>query len=465
MQSDVYSMNYHLMPPKGWLNDPNGLCFFKGMYHVFFQYSPDSPDGGKKYWGHYEGSDLTNWKYAGTPIAPDMPFDRSGAYSGSALITTDESGEQKMSLYYTGNVKLEGDYDYIETGREAYVVLTESSDAVSFSPKEVLLGQKDYPEDYTLHVRDPKVFEANGSLWMILGGRKRNGHGAAIIYRSEDGRNWSFERELEAGSRFGYMWECPDLFLMDGNWCFSFCPQGLEAEKYRFQNTDQSGYTVLKPGYEIDRDFVEWDMGFDFYAPQTFTDESGRRLLIGWAGLPELPYSNPTVEMGWQHCLTVPRKLEYRDGVIFQSPAIELNSLREKQSTWRGDISLTLDNFSFMMEIKNIVTDEWQLSLEENMFFKYRDGEFIWEFPESKSDTEDWGRGRRIRSMKLKLLENILILCDNSIVEIFINDGSSVMCGRFYPDKKDCNIFISGSGENAEGSIWNMKKMEVVSLL
>ena len=106
------------------------------------------------------------------------------------------------------------------------------------------------------------------------------------------------------------MWECPDYVEQDGKKFLSVSPQGLKREEFRFQNIYQSGYFPVKEDGSVDeRDFREWDMGFDFYAPQTFTDNSGRRLLIGWMGMPdaEEEYTNKTIDEGWQLCLTVPR--------------------------------------------------------------------------------------------------------------------------------------------------------------
>ena len=102
-------LTHHLMPPTGWLNDPNGLCYFKGRYHVFYQYAPFDADGGLKFWGHYSSEDLINWKDEGTALYPDSVNDCHGVYSGSALVD-----EDKMHLFFTGNVKLEGDYNYID---------------------------------------------------------------------------------------------------------------------------------------------------------------------------------------------------------------------------------------------------------------------------------------------------------------------------------------------------------------
>lgn len=472
MREDQYRMRYHLMPPEGWLNDPNGLCQFRGEYHVFFQYTPDSPLGGQKYWGHYISRDWMHWQFAGPALAPDQPFDRDGVYSGSAIVVRKPEGDQ-MQIYYTGNVKQNGEHDYIDSGREANVIYTDSADGRHFSEKRLLLTNADYPEDYTCHVRDPKVFLEQGKYYMALGGRKRGvaagpdgqreDQGTAMLYCSEDGIHWKLEQEFETERPFGYMWECPDLFPMGSKTCFSFCPQGLEKEEYRYQNTDQSGYVwleELKSGQVAGR-FTEWDMGFEFYAPQTFEDEKERRILIGWVGLPTVPYGNPTVETGWQHCLTIPRNLTVQNGVICQNPLEELQDLREDEQTWTGDGCTKTEDFSFWLTTERMDTDNWSLSFGGNMFFRYENQVFSWQFPDGDAGENDWGRGRRIRKMHLEKLTDIQVLCDRSVVEIFINGGSRAMCGRFYPQAGSCEIREQGCGAGAVTRFWHMRAVEV----
>ena len=114
LNSCPFRMKYHIMPPVGWLNDPNGLCQFQGTYQAYFQYSPLSVNGGGGFWGHCTSQDLLHWQYQDPVLTTDRPEDRSGVYSGSALI---EDGT--MYLFYTGNVKLPGDYDYIDEGRRS----------------------------------------------------------------------------------------------------------------------------------------------------------------------------------------------------------------------------------------------------------------------------------------------------------------------------------------------------------
>ena len=102
------ALSFHLMPPSGWLNDPNGLCQLHGTYHIFFQYSPYSAIGkGDKYWGHYETKDFINYTYTGIFLSPDCDLDKDGVYSGSAFVEDDT-----MYLYYTGNTMEDGDFDF-----------------------------------------------------------------------------------------------------------------------------------------------------------------------------------------------------------------------------------------------------------------------------------------------------------------------------------------------------------------
>ena len=165
-----FRQTFHLMPPTGWLNDPNGLCQFKGVYHVFFQYSPFDAQGGLKMWGHYTSRDMISWEYHGAALYPDQPFDCHGVYSGCAWIEN-----EKMYLYYTGNVKMEDrdDYDYINSGRQSNTVLVESEDGFHLGRKKLLMKNEDYPDDLTLHVRDPKVWKENGVYYMLQGARTK----------------------------------------------------------------------------------------------------------------------------------------------------------------------------------------------------------------------------------------------------------------------------------------------------
>ena len=236
-----YREKLHLMPPVGWLNDPNGLCQLNGIYHAFFQYSPFNAEGGVKMWGHYTSKDMIDWEYQGVKLYPDQPFDCHGVYSGSAFIEDD-----KMYVYYTGNVKLEdGDFDYINTGRESNTVLVVSEDGKTFGPKKELMRNVDYPSDLTCHVRDPKIWKEGDTYYMIQGARTKEDVGQALIFESKDKINWNFRSRVESEEPFGYMWECPDYFEVDGTKILSASVQGLEGGIWDDRNVYQSGYFLV----------------------------------------------------------------------------------------------------------------------------------------------------------------------------------------------------------------------------
>lgn len=222
------------------MNDPNGFCYFAGAYHVFFQYSPHDALGRTKYWGHYRSKNLTDWEHLGIAIRSDCPWDKDGAYSGCGFT---EDGE--MELFYTGNVKEEGEHDFIHNGRGANVIRVTSKDGIHFSKKELLLTNQHYPKDYTCHIRDPKVWKKDNTYYMVLGGRKCDDTGSILQYRSKDKIHWEFAGEITTEETFGYMWECPDAFSLGGKTVLMCCPQGVERERFRFWNVHQSGYFLL----------------------------------------------------------------------------------------------------------------------------------------------------------------------------------------------------------------------------
>ena len=455
VESDPWRLQFHLMPPVGWMNDPNGLCQFQGKYHVFFQYTPYDAQGGLKVWGHYSSSDWIHWDYHGIPLLPDCPYDVSGVYSGSALVD-----DETMYLYFTGNVKYDGDYDYINNGREGNTVLVESKDGYTIGDKCCVLKQEDYPKDYTCHIRDPKVFRYGENYYMVLGGRKKDETGAILLYVSKDKKTWNLEKELRADGSFGYMWECPDLFSVSGRWICAFSPQGISRESYQFQNIYHSGYVALdeKPfGENEKRDFYsvpvhrfrEWDMGFDFYAPQTFEDENGRRILIGWMGISDgdLEYKNPTVEKGWQHALTLPREIIWKDDILYQYPIKEVDALRgEKVIVENGKAKVEKGCFDLLLCGKE--TEKCQICLAQGLIFSYDGSEISLEL------SKELGRGRSIRRAKTDGVKQIRILADTSAVEIYVNGGEYVFTTRYYPLEQ--NVSVQVDWKDAQIQMWEM---------
>ena len=438
----LFREHFHLMPPVGWLNDPNGLCQFEGVYHAFFQYSPFDAEGGVKMWGHYISDNMLDWKYQGVALYPDQPFDCHGVYSGSALV---EDG--KMYLYYTGNVKLEdGEYDYIRTGREGNTVLVSSEDGIHFGHKKQLMRNTDYPDDLTCHVRDPKVWKEQDTYYMVQGARTKEDVGQILIFTSKDKVNWKFKSRIESKEPFGYMWECPDYFTIGDKKILSASVQGLEGGIWEERNVYQSGY------FEVEGDILSsyklgeyklWDYGFDYYAPQSFETEDGRRIHISWMGMPDCEaYTNLTIADGWQHCFTLPREIYVKDGKICQRPVRELDY--KEAITKTAENKLQADSCkAYDLKIDKIQNNQFCIALAEELLLEYTDGRFRMRFTDNRKTCVS--AGRDCRYVETDEVTNIRVIADVSSVELFVNDGEYVFSTRYYPDKYSINVQAEGA--------------------
>lgn len=466
----MYKHKYHIMPPKGWLNDPNGSCYYKGLYHIFFQYSKDNVLGGLKSWGHYVSTNLVDFEFKGEAVFPDSSYDKDGTYSGTAYVT-----EEALELFYTGNVKYPGNYDYINEGRGHNVLFIQSKDGLEFTDKTCLLTNADYPSNMSCHVRDPKIFKEKDNYYMLLGARTRDSKAAFLLYESKDRKKWTLNKSYLSKGEFGYMWECPDYFKLNGQSVFSFCPQGLESSLDRFANVYQSGY-IMKDASKLDlvaqtneelekeiklEDFVEWDYGFDFYAPQTFKGEDNNIYLVAWAGVPDATYGNePSIKEGWQHSMTLVRRLEVKNNKIYQIPVIsidkenfdktfselEVTKLENKESLIKTNLYANI-NIEFEDNTKdkseNNENIDFILKFNEDLYLKYlaKSSTFSMEY---KNNTGD---GRDLRRVKLDKLENLSVFIDGCIVEVYINSGEYVMTTRYYPGKEEITLKLI-NGEN-----------------
>lgn len=321
-----WRLNYHIQPPCGLMNDPNGFCYFEGHYHLFYQWFPLGPVHGLKHWYHVKSKDLTTWEACGVALIPGEDLNSHGAYSGSGFVLNDE-----LHVFYTANRR---DENWQRSCSQVIAKLMPNglietvNDAIPTIPNE-----------YTEHFRDPKVWQEDDQYYAIIGAQRADDNaGTCALYVSDNGIHWHSLGELNTAlSAFGYMWECPDYFCLEDHGhtygVLIFSPQGIEADGDKYQNIYQSGYLVGSvlslPSLDYTHgEFHELDFGFDFYAPQTTLTPDGRRILIAWMGLPEIDY--PSDKDGWAHCLTLPRELKLIQGKVAQCPAKELQGLRQE---------------------------------------------------------------------------------------------------------------------------------------
>lgn len=442
VKMDKNRLHFHIMPPTGWMNDPNGLCEFNGVNHIYFQYTPFLAGWGEKLWGHYTTKDWINYTQEEPFLFPDTKWDRDGVYSGSAFVEKDG-----IHYFYTGNVKLtDKDYDYIMNGREQNTIHIFSRDGKNIEYKKIVMTNDDYPADMSKHVRDPKIYKVNDSYYMVQGGRNSDSRGCVLLFYSKDLNNWEWYDTVYSEQPFGYMWECPDLFEIEGQQILVCCPQGVEQKGYDYQNIYQCGYfpvtfDIENKSYKFG-EFEELDKGFDIYATQTFVDEQGRRILIGWMGIPDADYDNDvTVEYDWIHALTMPRELSWKDGKIYQKPLKEMEQLR------KNSFSSELSEFSdwspkdccFEMRVDIEDSADIELKLREDVTVSWDGNLFKLELGES-------GHGRKKRVAQLSSLSDFTVFSDTSSIEIFINGGETVMTSRVYSKSLEQKVTLLSKG-------------------
>lgn len=457
LQSEVsacrWRQTFHIQPETGLLNDPNGFSFYNGEYHLFYQWFPLGPVHGLKYWYHTKSKNLVHWENVGIAIEPTDVYNRHGAYSGSAI-----EHEGKLYLLYTGNTR---DENWVRHPYQCLAVMDPAGKIEKLD--HPVIGE--VPNGYTDHFRDPKVWKKGNTFYVVIGAQRQNETGCAVLYSSTDLLNWKFEGELTTNLKdFGYMWECPDYFELQNKGVLIFSPQGLEPKGDAFQNIYQSGYILGDP-LDVDNlslshaPFQELDRGFDFYAPQTMIDPNGRRVLVGWMGLPEIDY--PTDQNGWAHCLTLPRELTIRGGKLIQQPVKELQTLRKQQREMKDVIDqekkmyegFTGTSIEMICEFENLDAEEFGVELraceKEKTVIKYDAGEkkVILDRTFSGETVGDvYGTVRKCSLDSSKIKFHMFV--DTSSVEIFINDGEEVFTSRIFPgpDSQEIRFFAkSGS--------------------
>ncbi len=448
MTHEHWRPRLHMTPPVGWANDPNGLCRFRGTYHVFHQYEPDWP-GGQRGWGHFSSQDLVHWEHHGLVIQPDSPEDASGTYSGSAVTLPNAApdGGDLLRIYYTGNVKEPGEHDYVTSGRQANLICVESADGFALGKKHVLMRNADYPDFCSCHVRDPKVWREDGSWWMLLGARDLDSQGLALVLRSDDGLCWEHAGTVRPDEPLGFMWECPDRIELDGWEYLLACPQGVEGLPWSCGIRDQAGYFPLARGERLHdtprvrvRDFELWDHGFDFYAPQTLVDGE-RTILVAWMGLPVSPYEFAPDGLEWAHCLTLPRELRRcEDGRIAQRPVGELERLRQPEVAFgpQGEASL-VEPYADLVLRAAPGTGAFGVTLCGALELCLADEVLTLRF----LDTEV-GAGRTERHCEVGHARDLRVLVDGSAVEVFADDGRAALATRWFPKAGPLEVRLHG---------------------
>jgi beta-fructofuranosidase len=463
-----YRLNYHIMAPANWINDPNGLIQFNGEYHIFYQHHPFGVEWGPMHWGHVKSSDLVYWEYQPIALAPSEPYDDGGCFSGSAI---EHNG--LMYLYYTGVVYVGGVNRQNRHNRKEVQCMATSQDGIAFVKHSANPILPNPPTDGSKDFRDPKVWKHSDRWYMIVGSTK-DLVGKVVLYESSDLVEWNYKGVVaESDGTQGYMWECPDLFPLGNKHVLIVSPMGMERRK--------TIYFIGEMNYETGLFFAEstgeMDHGFDFYAAQTMEDQQGRRIMVGWMDCWDV--AMPSQQGGWAGALTIPRLLTLDSkGKLKIKPVKELDLLRREHRQF-NELLISPDSTELLKGVQGdsleIVADfdlmaceasEFGIKLrvsedgkEETLIFYDRLKKQV-VFDRTKSDnTENSGISAAPVEIREGETLKLHIFLDRSSVEVFINQGHSVISNRIYSsqDSQGVELFAKdGAVKLRSLEVWNL---------
>lgn len=437
--SSPWRTNFHIEPPHGLLNDPNGFSYFNGKWTLFYQYFPFGAAHGLKSWVHTESTDLVHFEPTGQILYPDTPLDSHGAYSGSAMQFGD-----KLFLFYTGNVR---DEKWVRHPYQIGALMDTKGNIHKLN--KVLIDQ---PADTTDHFRDPQIFNFKGQYYAIVGGQNLNHQGIIKLYKAVNNHyeEWEYVADLDFDNdKTAYMMECPNLVFIDEQPVLLYCPQGLDKDIFSYDNIYPNLYKVAQSFDPETASLInssslgQLDYGFECYATQAFNAPDGRALAVSWLALPDVEY--PTDRYDYQGCLSLVKELTLKNGKLYQYPVEAISSLRTTTKAFESQIST---NNCYELEITIQEEDCLELVLFAN---KENKGLRLTINPAQGFVTLDrkecgepfalnFGTERHCQIDKQITTANIFI--DKSVFEIFINKGEKVFSGRVFPHQDQTGIAI-----------------------
>ncbi|MDX3645783.1 glycoside hydrolase family 32 protein [Streptomyces sp. MB09-02B] len=471
----------HLRPPAHWINDPNGLVFHDGHYHVFFQYNPNSARHADMHWGHYRSPDLIHWEHLPIALAPTADGDDAGGvWSGNAVST-----DGRLVAFYSAKRD--------DRWWQPVTSAVSHDGGLTFTKHPGLLIP--LPADETSMFRDPYVWR-DGDRWrMLVGAGLTDGRGAAQQYLSSDLENWEYvgpflaraPEPLPGGSDTEEGWECVQ-YADFGDSRGVLLLSAWDPE-------DGASHTAAYPGRDHGIRFAaeapqRLDHGPDFYAPALLHAPDGRWLMWGWAweARDEVHVGAPstwTDEVGWAGLLSLPREVTLgADGSVGQRPARELDSLRgrrthsaEGQVTVGSlcDLGATGRSFDLTARLHRSADGAAAAGLRlvtSPGGSEYLDitldagtGEIIVDRTHaSREPRAKDGSWRIPRPVEAGESVDLRVVVDHSIAEIFLGTGEALTL-RFYPLGEDpwhLQAHAAGTGTAAfELQAWELNPLHI----
>lgn len=453
-RNEPFRPQFHFSPAANWINDPNGLVYYKGEYHLFYQYHPESTIWGPMHWGHAVSPDMVNWTELPIALYPD---EHGAIFSGSAIIDWHNSagfGLEAVVAIFTHHQHENG----VQTQSQSLAYSLDRGRTWTKYAGNPVLPPTNQMRDF----RDPKVFwygtPEEGHWIMALAAYR-----LILFYKSPDLIHW----EACGGFGFGHgstegVWECPDLFPLpvegtdEKRWVLvvgvgSGGPAGGSGQQYFVGNFDGETFTSENP-----KEVALWaDYGADFYAAQSWSDApDGQRLFIAWMN--NWVYARQIPTSTWRGAMTLPRTLTLAhtpEGIrLRQRPVTQVNKLRQPSSLRQENITIPAGGtLAPPVEAGNLWeieaefvapkgADKFGLRLawggEATVTVGYRDGALFCD--RTASGRVDFNPAfPAIHSAPLALASGRLhlrIFVDHSSIELFANDGLVCLTQRIFPE-------------------------------
>ncbi len=459
--TEQYRPQVHFTPKEKWMNDPNGMVYFNERYHLFYQHYPDSTVWGPMHWGHASSTDLVNWEHHPIALYPDS---LGYIFSGSAVVDVSNSsgfgqdGKPPLVAIFTHHDpkgERDGKTDY-QNQSIAYSV-DDGKTWTKYAGNPVLKnpGVRDF--------RDPKVswHETTQKWIMTLAVQDR-----ISFYSSPDLKTWTKESDFGEGiGAHGGVWECPDLFPLtyrgDSIWVLLVSinpggPNGGSATQYFTGQFDGSKFIPNDTS-------TRWvDYGPDNYAGVTWSNTGARKIFMGW--MSNWQYANQVPTKSWRSAMTIPRELLLVDAggryalvskPVSEFDALTVNTASLENINFKGDydlsskiktsssvarLDLKIDDLNdFSIKLSNAKGDQVELGYEKAANRYYID--------RRKSGDTGFEKGFAGRHFATRLYPskaaNLTLVCDHSSIEMFADNGLTVMTSIFFPSTPMTNYSIS----------------------
>lgn len=450
--NDRFYPRYHLAAPRGWMGKPNGFGMEGGEHHLFYQFNPNSSaEPGALHWGHAKSMNLFHWEHLPIALYPNDWFDKSGAMSGTIIVEN-----ETILVLYTGKINHPGE----DPDHEERICFANQygTDYYKHKGNPIIEGNEHQP-----NFRDPQIWKYNDSYYAAIGSSfLSNTKGRILLYKSQTIlSNWSQVSVLyQSNESLGNMWESPNLFELDSYYVLLFSPRGMKPNGNKYTNYYVTVYIIGDFDYKSYTfvpltNFRELDHGHDFYAPQTFIDDIGRRILIAWFSTGARGY--PEIQDGFAGCMTLPRELSFgRNHMLVQNPLAQIEHARGRvvrRGKGKYGDSVVLPDKTGEVIIKAKPGQDVQVLIDSDtsaVTIRYD--------AKRKLITLDRGGKDGIRQANWKPRRRLLwtIYIDASTVELFCGGGEMTFTSRFFPTG---TVYVS-LGEQTPVQVFKVTEMQ-----